>query len=194
MESQHRSTGETASEVREAPVAELSLEGLRLGMSGITPAFGTCLLEAASVCLEDQRHAPGIRMEVCGDFKNAFALTWSATNEQRLRCWADPELATEYGAYGVAFLLAERLANLHVIQRSYRRTGFDYWLGERGGPELLLQGKTRLEVSGVRRGTPAERHARVLKKVKQVRRYPHGSAAIVVVVEFGEPGSEVVKC
>lgn len=194
MATRRKRSSPPAAEVRESLSDEVSLDDLGKGRPGITSAFGTCLMEAASVCLEDQHHTPGVRLVAGGDAEFSLLLSWTEGGAQRLRCWADPDLATEYGAYGIAFLLVERWWKLTVVERSYRKTGFDYWLGSENDSSCLFQERIRLEVSGLRRGTAAQIRARVVRKVAQVRRYSHPSEAVVVVVEFGVPSSEVVRC
>ncbi|MEC4819430.1 MAG: hypothetical protein SAK29_40100 [Scytonema sp. PMC 1069.18] len=68
---------------------------------------------------------------------------------------ADTEVATEYGAYGIAALLMPYLTGLTVIERSIKgkSLGFDFWLGSIDDPNTLFQRKARLEVSGIRKGS-----------------------------------------
>jgi hypothetical protein len=49
-----------------------------------------------------------------------------------------------------AILLMRALTGYTVIERSRKGTGFDWWLGTE---DNLFQGKVRLEVSGILRGT-----------------------------------------
>jgi len=172
---------------------ELHLNALKEGTPGITQAFGEGLAQAASVCLEDQRHSSGDQMNVDGDFNRVYAMSWDTTTEQMRQCWADPEVATEHGAYGIASLLVPRLTDLTVIQRSRKGTGFDFWLGPEGDPAPLFQKKARLEVSGIRNGTKAIIQSRVRQKLEQIGRSDGPLPALVIVVEFGEPRSRVIK-
>jgi hypothetical protein len=177
---------------------ELQLNALAAGTIGLTPAAGESLAEAAYVCLEDQKHASGAILNVDGAFRASFKLTWDAATAQMRRCWADPDEATELGACGIAALIVKRLTDLNIVYRSRKTTGFDYWLGpddDDGG--LLFQGRTKLEVSGIRSAGDAVVSAREKRKIRQVRRFekstPPPLPAIIVVVEFGSPRSRTAR-
>ena len=78
-----------------------------------------------------------------------------------------------------------------MVEWARRGTGFDYRLGPPGSLELLFQDKTRLEVSGIRRGEDAGVLARERRKLAQMARaegvQTQTLPGIVVVVEFGAP-------
>ena len=149
------------------------------------------MAEAASVCFEDQGHESGVSMKVRGSYDSAFPVEWDETTDAMRRTWADPEFTTEQGAYGSAILVVEQLAGLRVVERSRKRTGFDWWLGER--EDDLFQQKARLEVSGIRRGKD-KINARVNQKKKQTKQSDSTKLdALVVVVEFSEPVSHVER-
>jgi hypothetical protein len=160
----------------------------------MTAAFGECLCHAASVSLELQGHAPGVGMAASGDYAADFSVQWNRTSEQIKRTWNDDQDATEYGAYGIALLLADRFEGLTVVERAKKKTGFDYWLGPKShDPAALFQGTTRLEVSGIANGGAPKVHERVQEKKEQVARYPNPLPALVIVVEFGNPQSRIVR-
>jgi len=170
---------------------ELDLNTLKNGTPGITPEFGSCLAQAASVCLEDQGHSTGVVMKIDGDFKTSFSVSWEPTTEQTRRCWGDKEVTTENGAYGCAIILILRLTKHTVIQRSCKGTGFDFWLGDPDSTEPLFQGKSRLEVSGIRKGDQNTIRSRIRGKINQVGRFNSTLPAIIIVVEFSEPSSRI---
>ena len=88
-------------------------------------------------------------------------------------------------------MLVRTLTDFTVIERSFKGPGFDYWLGHDDG---LFQGKARLEVSGIRNGTEAQVNQRVKEKLNQITPSDHtGLPAYIVVVEFKQPQSRVVK-
>jgi len=181
---------------REKPdkgIEALHLKTLEAGTPGITSAFGESLAQAASVCLEDQEHRNGTEMLVDGDFEISFYLFWDEASDQTRRCWANPEVATEHGAYGIATLLVLNLTELTIVERSRRGTGFDYWLGPKANPKPLFQGKARLEVSGIRKGTDVAIRSRAREKLKQTERSNGMLPTMVIVVEFGAPRSRVLK-
>jgi len=167
----------------------LDLNTLANGLPAITPALGKALAEAGGVCLEDRGHIQGKALQVQGYTKNEYALFWPAVTEQARRCWNDTEVATEYGAVGIAVLLAKSEIGYSVIERSRKGTGFDYWLGN--DKDSLFQNKARLEISGIRKGDDKSLRTRVNQKVKQTDPSDGTLPAFVIVIEFGCPVAEV---
>ncbi|PZD73107.1 hypothetical protein C1752_02748 [Acaryochloris thomasi RCC1774] len=110
---------------------------------------------------------------------------------------ADREVATEYGAYGIAALVMPYLTNLTVIERSVKGKGFgfDFWLGSIDSAGGGFQRKARLEVSGIRRGAEAVIQSRVNIKLRQISPSDTAAPGYVSVVEFSTPRVHVVeKC
>lgn len=171
----------------------LDLQRLSTGLGCITPQFGSALAQAGGVSLEKQGHRQGKQLDVEGDFARSFTCTWLACDDQAFRCWNDQDLATEFGAEGIAILLVYRFLDVGVIERSCKGTGFDYWLGD-DASTYPFQGKARLEVSGIAEGTASSIKRRVRKKLAQTTPSdPTGLTAYVVVVEFSFPGCTFIK-
>ena len=171
----------------------LDLSELPNGIAHVSAAYCTTLAEATRVCLDDRGHPHPVDLAVGGSFRAAFVVRWEPATAELRRTYNDHEVATEHGAYGIAFMLIRRLTGLQVIEKSRKGTGFDYWLGA-DGDELPFQNKARLEVSGIRQGNPAKVAARVNQKRKQTK--PSDASrlpAYVIVVEFGAPSAHVVK-
>jgi len=118
-------------------------------------------------------------------------MSWPAVTAQMSRTHNDPDEATELGACGVAFHLIRDLESMHVIERSRKGTGFDYWLGKDG--EDPFQNKARLEISGIRRaGSPSVVAERVKQKRLQTMRSDGMKIpAYVIVVEFSGPRAHI---
>ncbi|MEM8806036.1 MAG: hypothetical protein AAGF01_08420 [Cyanobacteria bacterium P01_G01_bin.38] len=172
----------------------LDLSELHRGLPAITPAFGTALAEACSICLTDQGHQPGITLQLAGDFAEAFVLLWPKVTDQMRRCWNDEEYTTEQAAYGVALMLIQRLTNFTVVERARRGTGFDYWLGNSvESDELPFQKSARLEVSGIRQGDQRQIRSRVKLKMTQVKTTDDLAPAYIAVIEFSQPIAWVVE-
>jgi len=171
----------------------LHLGSLKKGSPGISSAIGETFAQAAAVCLEEQRHVSGTEMKVDGDFNSNFTLFWDKVTAQMKRSLADLQQATEWGAYGMAALLVQRLTSLTVVERACKGTGFDYWLGLQNDVGSLFQNKKRLEVSGILKGDDAVVKSRVGEKLSQTEAYPSRLAVFVVVVEFGGPRSRVIS-
>ena len=174
------------------PINLRNLGTNRSAATCITPAFGESLAQAASVCLDERGHASPTKMVVAGTFNMAAQVDWDRPSDQSRRCWNDDQYATEHGAYGVAALLVES-CGLEMLQRSKKKTGFDFWLGPAESKGTLFQGLIRCEVSGIRSGNAPEVDSRVRQKLKQTERSEGEFPAVVVVVEFGYPITKIVE-
>jgi hypothetical protein len=131
-------------------------------------------------------------MKVDGDWSDLFSVVWESLAPSALTTWRDLPEAAEHGAYGVAALLVEKLADLAVVARSAKGTGFDYWLGGIGETDSLFQKRVRLEVSGILAdGTRIG--SRTMAKMRQTDRSARSFPAIIVVVDFSTPRSRVVR-
>jgi hypothetical protein len=92
----------------------------------------------------------------------------------------------------VAILVAREITVAQVLERSAKGTGFDYWIGE--DESLPFRFRTRLEVSGILRGTRADVERRVEQKCRQTERSDSMQLdALVFVVEFSHPLAKVIK-
>ena len=168
----------------------LDLNELGDGLPAITPSFGKALAEAAGVCLESQGHAVLTQITIRGHVSIEHPLVWPQVTEQTRRTWNDPDEATEYGATGIAVLLARQELGYLVIERSAKGTGIDYWLGDESDA-LSLGRKARLEISGIRSGSSSAVRDRVRQKLQQTTPSDGSLTAFVIVVEFGTPLAEV---
>jgi hypothetical protein len=172
--------------------AELVLEDLATGFPHIPPECGTALAQAAVLCLEGQGHSTGVRLEVEGSFTITSRVLWTMdVTEAMRRYWNDPDEIAEQGAYAIALLLMRSLLGYTAVERAWKRTGFDWWLGP---DDNRLVSKARLEVSGIMRGGMKHINSRVKVKLAQTRRSDaSGLPAYVVVVEFSTPRAKVVQ-
>ena len=168
----------------------LDLNELGDGLPAITPSFGKALAEAAGVCLESQGHAVLTQITIRGHVSIEHPLVWPQVTEQTLRTWNDPDEATEYGATGIAVLLARQELGYLVIERSVKGTGIDYWMGDESDA-LSFERKARLEISGIRSGSSSAVRDRVRQKLQQTTPSDGSLTAFVIVVEFGTPLAEV---
>jgi hypothetical protein len=169
---------------------QLSLSALSDGMPAITPAHGQMLAEAAAVCLELKTHQPGVGFARAGLMTEDLHLLWEAATEQARLCYADKPDATEWGAAAIAILFVREITGKVVVERSAKGTGFDYWLGD-GDSDLIFQGLSRLEVSGILVGTQAQIAARIAQKKKQMDPSDDHGPGLVAVIEFGTPVAHV---
>jgi hypothetical protein len=169
---------------------ELSLDTLLRGFAHIPPEGGALLAQAALVCLDHEGHTSGVRLLVDGAYMATCTLTWTeGLTEAKRRFWNDLAEATQHGATGVALLLIRSLTGYTVIERARKGTGFDWWLGTE---DNLFQGKARLEISGILRGTRRRLESRIKARLGQTRQSDAlALPAFVVVVEFGMPRAKV---
>jgi len=177
----------------------IHLKDLDVERLGITATRGRGFAEAAAVSFERVGHKSGVQMQVVGDWQAVVHVEWEPLGENATRTWADFYEAVEHGAYGLAALLVEALADLTVVERSVKDTGFDYWVDHanrsdqqrlrRSAPSL----RQRLEVSGILRGK-ARLSSRVAMKKRQTDRSKGLMIpAIIIVVEYGTPQAHMVR-
>jgi hypothetical protein len=177
----------------------LNLEDLTRNLPdrpGWSVIFGATCAAAAAICLDDQGHQSPINLRVTGLNPSVIAIDWPMVDSTTRRFNADTEVATEYGAYGIAALVMPYLTGLTVIERSIKGAGlgFDFWLGAVDDHQLF-QRKARLEVSGIRRGTESQLQSRVRIKLKQITPSDSVAPGYACVVEFGTPEARIVeKC
>jgi hypothetical protein len=183
-----------------SPLASLHLDDLcqnRPERPSWSITFGAVCAEAAAVCLDEQGHSHPVNLRIEGVQSGEIELQWTAADEVTRRFNADQDVATEYGAYGIAALSMPFCTGLTIIERSIKGKGFgfDFWLGsidEAGG---LFQRKARLEVSGIRNGSEALLQSRLKIKLKQISPSDTVASGYVTVVEFGTPQARIVeKC
>jgi hypothetical protein len=130
----------------------ITLEPLTAGKFGLTKVCGSFLAEAAAFCLYQHKHAAPVVFTVRGDVAKSGFLVWDVVTEQHRGSYADLPEATEWGACGIAILVATRLTGIQFVQRSVKGAGVDYWLGDDTDDHGLFQRKARLEVSGILEG------------------------------------------
>ena len=80
----------------------ICLDSLIEGMPGITPQYGSCIAQAAIVCLESQNHCSGVTLYIDGEIQQTAELCWLNQPPNADKCWNDEQYATEHGAYAIA--------------------------------------------------------------------------------------------
>ena len=161
----------------------------RVVAPGMTPAIGGWAAEGAAYCLESEGHIQGVNLEVAGDERGAFELTWRKLHPNASNAWNDPNEATEAGATGVAVMLAKHQLGFDLYRRSRIGSRVDYELIEAGSESE--ESTVLLEVSGVRHGTRGQVRRRVAEKRNRAskieREIGKDRRVFVIVVEFGTP-------
>ncbi|MGC4100187.1 hypothetical protein [Ferruginibacter sp.] len=168
---------------------QLNLNILEDGVTtGLSPRNGGFLAEAASICLQSQNHSIPVDFPVEGYISETYSLTCLEVNELAINSFGDLEEATQFGAMGIALAIMHHQTGWK-IKRSWKGTGFDYWLGEES-EEYPFQNKLRLEVSGDLKGTDNEIKTRLNQKLKQTEISDHlAIPACAVIIEFSNPKS-----
>jgi hypothetical protein len=183
-----------------SPIATLHLNDLcqtKPDRPGWSLTFGATCAEAAAVCLDVPGHPERAVLQIDGIQSCAIELQWNAIDDTIRRFNADQEVATEYGAYGIAALIMPRLTNLTITERSVKGKGFgfDFWLGSIDDTDPLFQHKARLEVFGIRKGSEILIQSRVDMKLRQISPSDTVAPGYIAVVEFGTPSTRIVeKC
>lgn len=178
---------------------KIDLDVLKLGLPAISKNIGQYLAEAGAYCLEANGHKSGTILIVEGFLSKRLIVIWkNKIDDQVKRSWNDSLEATEYGATAIAILLLKKLTDYTIIERSFKGTGFDYWLGTGKYDENLLpfeQRTARLEISGIWKESEINTiESRVRRKQRQLFKsgfmeFP----GIIIVVEFGTPKAKMVK-
>jgi hypothetical protein len=171
-----------------------SFKPLRQGEFGISSAYGVFLAEAASHCLKLKKHDDPALLHVNGHIRVSGSLQWNDTSENLDSTYADLQEATEYGAFGVALVVAVKLTGIPFVQRSVKGTGIDWWLSEGANEGGLFQRAARLEISGILEGDEGLVSARLNKKLLQSKKSDTTYLpAYVAIVEFSAPSVRLVK-
>jgi hypothetical protein len=172
----------------------LNFAALGNGQLGISSVYGSFLAEAASHCLRCKNHVSPVVLDISGDTCTSSFLSWRDASEVDEETWADLQEATEYGAYGVAIVVALTLTGTARVERSAKGTGVDYWLGD-GKDEIgIFQRTARLEVSGILEGGKAKIAGRLKEKLIQTNRSESTELpGYVAIVEFGAPEASLVR-
>jgi hypothetical protein len=162
----------------------------------LTPSVMNSFAEASVVCLDNQGHKSGVTFEVFGHINENIILSWETEVTPKIKdAWNDLQDATEDGASYLAILIIYHFTSYKVIKRSAKRTGFDYWLGEKEDEQYPFQNKARLEISGIlqeNKKNPINR--RVDVKLIQTKQSDNLKLpAYIVIVEFSKPQSQVAK-
>jgi hypothetical protein len=172
----------------------LNFNSLSTGELGVSAAYGSFLSEAASCCLYFNRHPNPVLLSVTGDFPASATFQWSDVDESHSRTYSDLQEATEYGAYGMALVIAVKITGIPFVERSAKETGIDYWLGDGADERGIFQRTARLEVSGILRGNEKKITARLRTKIVQTKRSDETLLpAYAIIVEFAVPTARLTK-
>lgn len=147
--------------------------------------------QAAWVCLHQKPHAQPVTLDVTNEVEalpsERVELSWATPTPDQLVSFADLQEATEWGATSIAMYLLHHLMGYRSFERSWKGTGFDYWMSKEAA--VLMNGRDRLEVSGLLNGDSSRERARVKAKVKQMAKGGLPGRGLAAVINFGPPAA-----
>ena len=173
----------------------LKLNTIGKEIEGISQTFGAYMAECAAVCFDSQGHKSGVQLPYSdGQITKYCLVEWTdEVNDAFLLSHFDEKRTTDFGAMGVAVLLACNLTDYTIFKSSATNNGYDFLLRKNGVDENFLSAK--LEISGIRKETPQNTvKSRLAIKEKQIlKRAKKGSMCYVSIIEFSKPEAKFVK-
>lgn len=150
--------------------------------------------EAAAVCLANCKHQAPVLLTVEGDLEAKFELEWLEMSEEITNSNQNTQRTVEEGAYCLAMLVVEEMTEFKAFRQAETKTGVDYFLRKISKADKTEFMETRLEVSGILKGTPAQIEQRMKEKADQSKQSDFmGTPALIVVVEFSRPSIKILK-
>jgi len=173
----------------------LNLDKLNIGLPTITPVFCKMLVEAAVFCLEHNQHQSGKCILYCAeDINDLIMLDWTKNDPRVIDTYGDLQEVTEYGATGMAVLLAVENTAYTTVSRSFKEFGFDYWIGDKDDLSSSFQRKARLEISGILKGNDSIFKSRIKQKMAQTDKSDSMNLdCYVSVIDFASPKASLVR-
>jgi len=98
-------------------IERIDVSSLKEMDSNLTRETCDFFSQAASVCLDNQNHSPGVKFKVEGDLSAEFQLFWKPVTQQMKDSCYDLQYATEAGAYCLAILMISQAGNIWYIKR-----------------------------------------------------------------------------
>ncbi|MBR4273786.1 MAG: hypothetical protein IKQ30_13235 [Bacteroidales bacterium] len=127
---------------------KLELSDILKGLPGISSVEGANLHENCVVELHRHNHSSPTTLQLSGKRDVDVSLVWTDSFDDVLdRTYADRQCSIERSAVCISVLLALKLTDYTVIERSRKGTGFDYMLGYKD--DFFYTPKARLEISGI---------------------------------------------
>ena len=161
-----------------------------------TLSTGRCqsFAEAAGVCLESQKHRSGVIVQVEGAFSEKISVSWEKIDLKTRHSWQNLTESVEEAAYGLAIIVIWQLTPLKVLKQSFKKSGFDYWLGEKNNLNQPFKEKARLEVSGILKGNNGQINQRLKEKLTQTEQSNNLNFPVfVIIAEFSNPKVKIIK-
>src|SRR5574344_993982 len=168
---------------------EINLLKIKSGFPGLTKAMGNYFYEACSVTMHRAGHAESVIMNLSGDNKKNINLLWKDIFDEQLdRAYKEDSSLIDASASCLACLIALHETDYTIVERGYKGSGFDYYLGYKNAKQFFA-GVARLEISGIKtenEGNSLEK--RFKEKLIQTSQSDNTDLpAYVSVVEFSKP-------
>lgn len=166
----------------------MNLTDIKKGLPGITPAIGSYFYDAIVATMHRANHPEQLTMALTGDNVKTLDVNWEDSfNEQLDRSFKEDSSMIDAAASGISCLLAIEETNYTIIERGYKGSGFDYYLGYDDQP--LFTKVARLEISGIKQENEANTAEKRLKiKLKQTNQSDNsGLPAYISIIEFSQP-------
>ena len=142
----------------------LTFDAISKGLHGVTAVTCQSYIGSARACLHKVGHKSPTLVTVTGIMETTVKLEWEPVTPQLLNENDDYQDAAEFGAYAVAFAMANKLTKYTVVRRARKNGGFDWFLGYES---KAFQDAARLEISGLLDATEGRYNARVKEKLAQ---------------------------
>ncbi|MCR5453972.1 MAG: hypothetical protein K6F33_03180 [Bacteroidales bacterium] len=169
---------------------ELKLSDIMQGLPGVSSVEGANLHENCMVELHRYGHSSPTTLKVAYDHNIDMNIVWEdGFNNQLDRTYSDRQSSVERSAVCISILLALKLTDYTIVERSRKGTGFDYMLGYKD--DVYYNPKARLETSGIGEET---RHNTLQTRFEQKSRQTDISdstnmPAYISIVELKTPQS-----
>ena len=173
----------------------LKLHTIGEGIEGISPTYGAYMAECAAVCFESQGHKSGVLLPYSdGQVTKYSVVEWThEVTDSIMDSHFDEKRTTDFGAMGVAVLLACNLTDYTHFKTSETSNGYDFLLRKKSADKNFLNAK--LEISGIRKETPQNTvKSRLSVKEKQIlKNIDDDAICYVSIIEFSKPEAKFIK-
>lgn len=172
---------------------QLDLESLFSELPVMTDWYAGECYSALLVCLEHNNHRSGTEADLrdLNEMLARLELVWKKPiDDNDRRNWGGPSNAAERAGEGMAWLIIHRFTDYTVIRRSLKKTGVDFWLGNKEDVEkLVFQDKARMEAKGRTELKYDRQIQRVVNKALEQTEQSDNTKlpAYIVVTEFSRP-------
>jgi hypothetical protein len=139
-------------------------------MPGITPDYASVISACAGICLKHHDHETFVTLKLEGSRQANVAMTWREPVAAEIACYgqaSDPDVI-RWAAECVAIRVIAHVLGLHVVEKSWRGTGFDFWLVHSHVSQWTWSDLVRLEVSGILEDNEVELRRRLREKLAQM--------------------------